>query len=67
MLNALSDGSLLYVAVADVTVAGARLEGRGVTPDIAVPFDAPYAAGADPQLERAVAVAAERVENRTRQ
>lgn len=58
-LNMLSDGSLLYVAVADVTVAGERLEGRGVTPDIEVPFDPAYAAGADPQLERAVEVAAD--------
>lgn len=59
MLNVLSDGSLLYVAVADVAVAGERLEGRGVAPDIAVPFDPAYAAGADPQLERAVEVAAD--------
>ena len=58
MLNALSDGSLLYVAVADATVGGERLEGRGVAPDIEVPFDPAYAAGADPQLDRAVAVAA---------
>lgn len=60
-INALSDGSLLYVAVADVRIGGERLEGRGVTPDIVVPFDPAYAAGADPQLERAVAVAVELV------
>ena len=57
-LNILSDGSLLYVAVADVTVAGERLEGRGVAPDIAVPFDPAHAAGADPQLDRALEEAA---------
>jgi len=50
----LSDGSLLLIAVADVTVDGERLEGRGVEPTIAVPFDLRYAAGADPQLDRAV-------------
>lgn len=58
-LNVLSDGSLLYLAVADVTIDGRRLEGTGVEPDIAVPFDPAYAAGADPQLERATAVAAD--------
>lgn len=58
LLNVLSDGSLLYIAVADVKIAGNRLEGRGVTPDIEVPFDPTYAAGADPQLERAVGAAA---------
>ncbi len=55
----LSDGSLLYLAVADVTVDGKRLEGVGVAPDIEVPFDPAFAAGADPQLDRAVAVAAD--------
>lgn len=58
-LNALSDGSLLYLAVADVTIDGKRLEGTGVAPDIEVPFDPAYAAGADPQLDRATAVAAD--------
>ncbi len=57
-LNVLSDGSLLYVAVVDVLVDGVRLEGKGVEPDIAVPFDPVFAAGADPQLDRAVAEAA---------
>lgn len=58
MLNVLSDGSLLCIAVADVRVAGNRLEGSGVTPDIEVPFDSAYATGADTQLERAVETAA---------
>jgi carboxyl-terminal processing protease len=37
-------------------VDGERLEGRGVAPDIEVPFDFRYAAGRDPQLERALEV-----------
>jgi carboxyl-terminal processing protease len=57
----LSDGSLLYLAVADVQVDGKRLEGIGVEPDIQVPFDCRYAAGADPQRDRAIAVAAHEV------
>jgi carboxyl-terminal processing protease len=50
----LSDDSLMIVAVDDVMVDGERLEGRGVDPTIRVPFDLPYAAGRDPQLDRAV-------------
>lgn len=38
-------------------VDGENLEGVGVTPDVIVPFDRCYAAGADPQLDRAVEVA----------
>lgn len=60
-INALSDGSLLYVAIADVEIGGERLAGRGVTPDVVVPFDPAYAAGAEPQRDRAVAVAADLV------
>lgn len=62
----LADGSLLFLAVRDVTVDGLRLEGVGVEPDTVVPFDVRYSAGADPQLERALAVAAERVTARRR-
>ena len=51
----LPDDSLLIVAVADVSVDGQRLEGVGVAPDIAVPFDIRFAAGADPQLDAAAA------------
>lgn len=50
----LSDGGLLLLAVADAEVDGERLEGTGVAPDIAVPFDLRHAAGADPQLDRAI-------------
>lgn len=55
----LAGGNLLYLAVADVTVDGARLEGKGVEPDVAVPDALPYAEGADPQLDRALRLAAE--------
>jgi len=47
---------LLLLAVEDVVVDGRRLEGAGVEPTIEVAFDSRYAAGADPQLERAVQV-----------
>jgi carboxyl-terminal processing protease len=50
------DGSMLLLAVDDVRVDGIRLEGVGVMPTIAVPFPLAYAAGADPQLDRAVEV-----------
>lgn len=50
----LSDAGVLYLAVMDVHVDGKRLEGVGVEPDIRVPFELPYASGADPQLERAI-------------
>jgi carboxyl-terminal processing protease len=50
----LADGSLLYVAVADVLVDGNRLEGVGVEPDVLVDRGLPYSAGRDPQLEAAV-------------
>jgi carboxyl-terminal processing protease len=55
----LSDGSFLMVAVNDVAVDGARLEGVGVSPTIEVPFDIPYSAGADPQLDKAIKVLSE--------
>jgi carboxyl-terminal processing protease len=54
----MKDGSLLYLAVADVWVdEKERLEGVGITPDVEVPFTLPYAQGADPQKDRAVEVA----------
>jgi carboxyl-terminal processing protease len=57
----LGDGTLLELPVDDVRVDGERLEGIGVTPTIEVPFTLEYSAGADPQLDRAVAIAAEAV------
>jgi carboxyl-terminal processing protease len=50
----LPDGSLLELAVAGVEVDGHKLEGVGVAPDEAVPFDIRYSAGRDPQLAAAV-------------
>jgi len=57
----LSDGALLYLAVQDGQVDGVRLEGRGVAADVEVAAGLPWAAGRDPQRERALQVAAERV------
>lgn len=57
----LSDGSLLFLAVEDVRVDGERLEGTGVAPDVEVAAPLPWAAGEDPQLERALELAAEAV------
>lgn len=58
------DDSLLYVAVADVYVdETVRLEGMGVTPDVVVPFPVEYAQGTDPQKERAIATALQRLDN----
>ena len=52
----MSNGDLLLLAVDDVWVDGERLEGTGVEPTIVVPFNSRYAAGRDPQLDRAIAV-----------
>ncbi len=54
----LSNGDLLYVAVMDGTVDGTRLEGVGVGVDVEVPDALPYAGGKDPQLDKALEVAA---------
>lgn len=54
----LSNGDLLYVAVMDGNIDGTRLEGVGVQVDVEVPEVLPYAAGKDPQLEKALEVAA---------
>ncbi|WP_375755264.1 S41 family peptidase [Corallococcus exercitus] len=57
----LANGDLLYLAVMDVTVDGERIEGVGVPVDVEVPDALPYAAGADPQKEKALDVAASQV------
>lgn len=54
----LGDRSLLFLAVGDVRVDGRRLEGLGVSPDVEVAEDLPFADGADPPLERALQLAA---------
>lgn len=43
---------LLYVATADLMIGDARLESRGVVPDMVAPFDSAFAAGADPWVGR---------------
>jgi carboxyl-terminal processing protease len=55
-LHRIGERAVLYLANADLSVDGERLEGRGVIPDHEVPFDLRWAAGADPRLERALAV-----------
>jgi carboxyl-terminal processing protease len=52
----LQDDSLLLLAVNDVHVDGERLERTGVAPTIEVPFPLAYAAGKDPQIDKAVEV-----------
>lgn len=47
-------GMLLHVAVAELEIDGANLEGIGVEPDIEVERPLAYAEGADPVLERAL-------------
>ncbi len=54
----MGDGSLLLLAVMDGTVDGVRLEGRGVTPTVEVPFRPVYTGGADPQKARAMEIIA---------
>ncbi len=48
------DGSLLYLAVANVLVDGERLEGKGIIPDVRVSVSLPYAQGVDLQKEQAI-------------
>ncbi|MFL5430251.1 MAG: S41 family peptidase [Myxococcales bacterium] len=52
----LKNGALLYLAAGALTVDGEVLEGRGVAPDVVVPFDVRYSDGEDPQLERALEI-----------
>jgi carboxyl-terminal processing protease len=50
----LSNGDILYLAVADIQVDGQRLEGQGITPDIRVRRPIKSAGDGDLQLEAAV-------------
>jgi carboxyl-terminal processing protease len=52
----ISNGDLLLLAAYDMRVDGDWLEGSDFDPTIAVPCDGQYGAGADPQLDRAIAV-----------
>jgi carboxyl-terminal processing protease len=65
-LFAIKNGGVLYLAIADVHLdQNQRLEGIGVTPDIQVPFSLNYAQGADPQKEKAIAIALEAAQTNT--
>jgi carboxyl-terminal processing protease len=48
------DGSGLYLAVRGVRIDDDVLEGKGVLPDVEVPWILPYAAPQDPQLRKAL-------------
>jgi carboxyl-terminal processing protease len=54
-LYGMPGGNRLYMAIMGLTVDGVVLEGVGVAPDITVERPLPYAGGADPVLERALA------------
>lgn len=54
----LRGNSLLYLASLDVLNDGQRLEGHGVLPDVVVPAVLPFTDGFDPQLEKALDIAA---------
>ena len=58
------DGSLLYLAVADVLVDGKRLEGEGIIPDVRIPVTIPYAQGVDLQKEGAIETVYQAIANR---
>lgn len=49
----LPDDSLMVLPISEVRIDGELLEGKGVTPDLAVDFWLPYAAGKDPQKDAA--------------
>lgn len=58
----LEEGVLLELAVMDVLLGDAvRLEGNGVEPTVPVPFERPYADGADPQLDEALGIMVDRL------
>lgn len=59
----LGSDAVLYLAVGSVLVDGERLEGSGVAPDLEVSRDVRYAAGADPQLDAALDLLADRLES----
>ena len=57
----LSNGDVLYLAVQSCRIDGVNLEGVGVVPDMEVPFDLPYCAGQDAQLEKSIEYLAEKL------
>lgn len=62
----MQDGSLLYLAVADVRVDGERLEGKGIAPDVDAPRAIAYSQGSDPQKEQAIRVALDAANKRSK-
>lgn len=52
------DDGVLYLAVAQVTVDGHLLEGKGVDPDHEVPWELPWCSADDPQLKKALDITA---------
>jgi carboxyl-terminal processing protease len=54
--------NLLHVAVSGLVIDGDVIEGSGVAPDVTVRRPVPYADGADPVLDAAVALMAKRVQ-----
>lgn len=58
---ALPGDTLLQIAVSGLVVDGEVLEGPGVAPDVVVQRPLPYSAGADPVLDAALSLMAERV------
>ena len=58
------DGSLLYLAVADVFVDGERLEGNGIVPGVEVSLPIPYGKGIDTQKAKAIDVVLEELSAR---
>lgn len=61
-LFSLSNGDRLYLAVMDVSVDGERLEGRGVVPDVWIPWDLKAQHGKDLRILRAMEILAKRLD-----
>lgn len=64
----LSDGSILHLAVSDVSrlTGGVRLEGGGVEPDVPVEWTIPFCQGRDAILEKGLAVLAGEIRKEAR-
>lgn len=58
-VSMLPDDSLLMLAASQVLVDGELLEGKGVSPDVAIPYPLAYSDGADPQFDAALKAATE--------
>ncbi|MEZ6094710.1 MAG: S41 family peptidase [Pirellulaceae bacterium] len=57
----IGDHAALYLAVSGVTVDGEVLEGKGVEPDVAVPFPLEFGTTEDPQIEAAMKTLADQL------